>query len=126
MLLVYTHNITPRLRYVFKQICTRILNIPVDFTSKVEEFVAHDSLKLSYTNQQLGNEFFIKSHSLLFEQGLSDVDIHIHDWENTKCFFYNGNKSNLPFDIFAASYYLLSRYEEYLPHVKDEYGRFSA
>jgi hypothetical protein len=32
----------------------------------------------------------------------------------------------LPFDIFAASFYLLSRYEEYLPHVKDEYGRFMA
>src|SRR5690606_12918467 len=35
-------------------------------------------------------------------------------------------RSNLPFDIFAASFYLLSRYEEYLPHVKDEYGRFMA
>jgi hypothetical protein len=32
----------------------------------------------------------------------------------------------MPYDIFAASFYLLSRYEEYLPHVKDEYGRFTA
>ncbi|NJW54789.1 DUF7033 domain-containing protein, partial [Salinimicrobium oceani] len=32
----------------------------------------------------------------------------------------------LPFDIFAASFYLLSRYEEYLPHVKDKEGRFQA
>ena len=30
------------------------------------------------------------------------------------------------FDIFAASFYLLSRYEEFLPHVKDDYGRFLA
>lgn len=126
MLLVYTHKISPRLNYVFKHICTRILGIKVGFTTKIEEFIAHDSLKMSYTKQQLGNEFFIKSHEILFEQGLSDIDINIHKWENTKCFFSLGEKSAIPFDIFSASFYLLSRYEEYLPHVKDEYGRFTA
>lgn len=126
MLLVYSHNITPRVRYVFKHICTRILGVPVDFTSKIEEFIAHDSLKLSYTHQPLGNEFFVRSHSILFEQGLSDLEIVMHDWDQTKCFFYNGDKSSIPFDIFAASFYMLSRYEEYMPHVRDEYGRFVA
>lgn len=126
MLLVYTHQITPRLKYVFKHICTRVLGIEVNFTTKIEEFIAHDSLKISYTKQQLGNEFFIKSHDILFEQGLSDVEINVLKWEHTKCFFYNGDKSAMPFDIFAAAFYLLSRYEEYLPHVKDQYGRFLA
>jgi len=126
MLLVYTHKITPRLNYIFRQVCTRILGIPVSFTTTVEEFIAHDSLKMSYSTQKLGNEFHIKNHSILFEQGLSDIDIHVHDWDRTKCFFFNGEKSNIKFDIFAASFYLLSRYEEYLPHVKDEYGRFTA
>ncbi|GAA3565193.1 polysaccharide deacetylase family protein [Snuella lapsa] len=126
MLLVYTHHITPRIKYVFKHICTRVLGIEVSFTTKIEAFIAHDSLKMSYTKQSLGSEFFIKSHDILFEQGLSDVDIHIHDWEDTKCFFFNGEKSSMPFDIFAAAFYLLSRYEEYLPQVKDDYGRFVA
>ncbi|AXT19198.1 hypothetical protein D7030_13755 [Flavobacteriaceae bacterium AU392] len=126
MLLVYTHKITPRLKYIFKQICTRILSIPVSFTSTVEDFIAHNSLKMSYSTQALGNEFFIRSNPILFEQGLSDVTFNVHHWEGTKCFFYNGDKSIIPFDIFAASFYLLSRYEEYLPHVKDDYGRFSA
>lgn len=126
MLLVYTHTITPRLKYVFKQICTRILGIPVSFTSTIEVFIAHDSMKMSYTNQALGKEFFVKSHPILFEQGLSDIDIIVHDWEGTKCFFQNPEHSQLPFDIFSAAFYLLSRYEEYLPHVKDEYGRFNA
>ncbi len=126
MLLVYTHKITPRLKYVFKHICTRILGVDVSFTTTIEEFIAHDSLKMSYTKQQLGNEFFVKSHDLLYEQGLSDIEINVHDWDNTKCFFLNGDKSHIPYDIFAASFYLLSRYEEYLPHVNDEFGRFSA
>ncbi len=126
MLLVYTHKISPRLKYVFKHICTRVLGIDVSFTNKIEAFIAHNSLKMSYTKQQLGNEFFVKSNDILFEQGLSDIEIHVHDWGKTKGFFFNGDKSAIPFDIFAASFYLLSRYEEYLPHVKDEYGRFLA
>ncbi|MDA9335859.1 polysaccharide deacetylase family protein [Flavobacteriaceae bacterium] len=125
MLLIYTSKITPRLKYVFKQICTRILKIPVSFTNVIEEFIAHDSLKMSYGVQPLGSEFFVKSNGLLLEQGLSDIELNVQAWEDTKCFFGSGEKSHIPFDIFSASFYLLSRYEEYLPHVKDSYGRFT-
>ena len=102
------------------------MGIPVDFTTTVEEFIAHKGPKMSYTRQPLGNEIFVRSHALLFEQGLSDVEIYVQDWDQTKGFFPTNDKSSLPFDIFAASFYLLCRYEEYLPHVKDEYGRFTA
>ena len=125
MLLIYTPKITSRLKFVFKQICTRILGIPIDFTSVIEVFIAHSGPKMSYGAQPLGSEFFIKSNGLLFEQGLSDVEISVQKWENTKCFFYVGEKSSIPFDIFSAAFFLLSRYEEYLPHVKDVYGRFT-
>lgn len=40
MILIYTHKVTPRVRYIFKQIFTRILQVEIDFTGKVEEFVA--------------------------------------------------------------------------------------
>ena len=126
MLLVYTHKITPRLTYTFKHICKRILGLDVRFTSKVEDFIAHDSLKMSYTKQPLSNELFVRSNELLFEHGLSDIDINVQPWDNTKGFFATGDRSDLPFDIFASSFYLLSRYEEYLPHVSDVYGRFMA
>ncbi|WP_142783919.1 polysaccharide deacetylase family protein [Changchengzhania lutea] len=126
MLLVYTHTITPRLKYIFKQLATRILGLEVQFTTKIETFISHNSLKMSYTKQPLGSEFFIKSHDILFEQGLSDLEFQVQDWEETKGFFSNGDKSAMPFDIFASSFYMLSRYEEYLPHVKDEFGRFLA
>lgn len=126
MLLVYTHKITPRLKFTFKHVCKRILGIEVKFTSKVEDFIAHDSLKMSYTKQPLSNELFVRSHYLLFENGISDLDISVQQWDNTKGFFPTGERSDLPFDIFAASFYLLSRYEEYLPHVKDDFGRFTA
>ncbi len=126
MLLVYTHKITPRVTYTFKHICKRILGIEVQFTSKVEDFISHDSLKMSYTKQPLSNELFVRSNDLLFEQGLSDIDITVQQWGSTKGFFPTGDRSDLAYDIFASSFYMLSRYEEYLPHVKDDYGRFMA
>ena len=126
MLLIYTPKITTRLNYVFKQVCLRILNIPFEFTTKIEDFIAYDGMKMSYTKKPLGSEIFIQAHELLFETGFTDIDINVYPWEQTKCFFKVGDKSSLPFDIFAASFFLLSRYEEYLPHVKDDYGRFPA
>ncbi|CAL2075218.1 conserved hypothetical protein [Tenacibaculum sp. 190524A05c] len=126
MILVYTHKVTPRVRYIFKHIFTRVLSIEIDFTSKVEEFVAFNGPKLSYTNVALGSEFFIKSTDLLFEQGVSDSEINISTWDNVPCFFFQGSKSTIPFDIFSASFYLITRYEEYLPHIKDKHGRFTA
>lgn len=125
MILVYTHTITPRVRYIFKHIFSRILLVEVDFTSKVEAFVAHNGPKMSYTKVPLGNEFFIRSHDLLFDQGVSDLEINIQKWDEVPCFFNAGPKSSIPFDLFAASFFLISRYEEYLPHVRDKHGRFN-
>jgi Family of unknown function (DUF7033) len=126
MLLIYTHKITPRLTYTFNQIFKRILFIQIKFTTKIDDFVAHNGPKITYTKSPLGNEIFIRSHELLFEQGISDIDINVMTWDDVPCFFKTGNKSVIPFDIFAASFYLLSRYEEYLPHVKDAFERFPA
>lgn len=125
MLLIYTHKITPRFTYTMKQLFTGILGMEIAFTVKVEEFIKHTGPKITYTKQPLQNEFHIRSCDLLFEQGINDVELSVQDWEGVPCFFSAGERSNVPFDVFAASFYLLSRYEEYLPHVKDVHGRFS-
>ena len=126
MLLVYTHKITPRVNYIFKHYFVRILQIPVTFTTKVDEFVAHSGPKITYSKVPLGTEFFIRSHDLLFEQGINDIDINMSKWDEIPCFFTAGETSSIPFDIFAAGFYLISRYEEYLPHVQDVHERFPA
>jgi len=127
MLLIHVKHITPRVLYIFKHIVRRILGVEVDFTSKIEPFIAHDGPKLSYGKQPLGKELYFQSVDVLFEHGFNDIDIQVTIWEDTKCFFeVKHPESALPFDIFAASFYLLTRYEEYLPHVKDHIGRFPA
>ena len=76
--------------------------------------------------RKIEEEIFIECHDLLIEKGISDQEIQITEWESLPVFFQTSSYSSLPFDIFAASFYLLSRYEEYLPHIRDHYERFMA
>ena len=108
------------MRHIFDE----VLGVEHSFTTKVEDFIKHNGPKITYTKQPLQNEFFVRSNDLLFEQGINDIQIKLSEWQGVPCFFSAGERSNIPFDIFSASFYLLSRYEEYLPHVKDELGRF--
>ncbi len=126
MLLVYTQKLTPRFSYIFKHICLRILGIDVLFTSVIEEFISHNGPKISYGKKPMGNELFFQSYGLLEQQGFDSIEITVKKWNNTIGFFSVSASSSLPFDIFSSSFYMISRYEEYLPHVKDEMGRFMA
>ncbi|MDG1572082.1 polysaccharide deacetylase family protein [Robiginitalea sp. M366] len=124
VLLIFTHQITPRVTYITRQLFTRMLGIELQLTTKVEDFIAHKGPKITYTRQPLQNEFFIRSHELLFQHGVDEVEVQIGQWDHLPCFFRAGERSNIPYDILAASFYLITRYEEYLPHVKDVHGRY--
>src|SRR5690606_41652365 len=87
MFLIFTHKITPRFSYIMKHIFNKMLLIDVNFTTVLEEFIAHSGPKLTYTKQPLQNEFFVMSNNLLFEQGISDFEVHISKWDGVPCFF---------------------------------------
>lgn len=125
MLLIYSHKQSPRLRYIAKQLFERILGVPVGVTLKIEDFIAHNGPKFSYGKKPLGNELFFQSADLLFEQGVNEDIISVKDWHGIPCFYkVHHPESVVPFDVLAASFYMLTRYEEYLPQVKDNLGRF--
>lgn len=126
MLLIHTQKLTSRLDYVFKHVCTRILGVKVQFATVIEDFIAHQGPKISYGKQPMAKELFFNSHGLLSQLGFEDLEIVVYPWGESVGFFPASKKSALPFDIFSASFYLLSRYEEYMPHLKDELGRFPA
>lgn len=123
-ILVYTNKLTSRKQYCFKQVCNRILGLRVSFTTKIEEFIAFESMKFSYAKKPLGQELFVEAYGLLDEEGFGDFEVKMDDWNGTPCFFKVSKDSTIPFDIFSASFYLLTRYEEYLPFVKDSIGGF--
>lgn len=126
MLLIYTHKITHRNKYIFNLIFKDTLGIDFKLIQELEEFKAYEGAKMSYTNNPVADEVFFISRTLLFETGITEQNISVFDYNACKVFFATGKASALPFDVFAASFYLVSRYEEYLPHIRDEHNRFDA
>ena len=64
---------------------------------------------------------------MLFERHVHEQSFGTVEFEGTIAPYAvldNGNL--LPFDVFAASFFLVSRYEEYLSQERDQYGRFRA
>ncbi|MDP4263658.1 MAG: polysaccharide deacetylase family protein [Bacteroidota bacterium] len=124
MLILYSHNITPRLHYIIDFIAKEFKVDPFQLTSSAEEFNNYAGGKVNYSEKKISDrEIWIKPHDLLFEKGIKEQNIECFEINGNKAFFKTGG--DYPFDIFAASFYLLSRYEEYLPHTKDMYGRYA-
>ena len=124
MILVYTPKITVRLRYTFDLIFSRILMAAYELTEDADEYQRHSGSRLNYSTTPLGDELFFYADRLLFEKGIEDQQISVFDWNGTKAFFATHPKYVFPFDPFAASFYLVSRYEEYLPHLRDAHDRY--
>ncbi|MEN8119395.1 MAG: polysaccharide deacetylase family protein [Bacteroidota bacterium] len=127
-LLIYVPQITPRINYIFDFILTDLLGVPYIITDRLNKFFEPSIIKIQYSPNytSIPNCLFIKANKLLFEEDIKQQKIEISNWHETKVFFQTGEQSFIPFDIFAAGFYLLSRYEEYLPFKPDKYGRFGA
>jgi hypothetical protein len=126
MLLIYCNHITSRCKYAFKLVFRDLLRLPYEITTNKEDFLAFEGPKFSYTKQRIENTFWFYSSGLLFEKGIKLQEIRTFEWQHTKAFFRAPINADFSFDPFAASFYLTSRYEEYLPHLKDKHGRFVA
>jgi hypothetical protein len=124
-LLVYTSKNTPRIKFIFDLMLKDIIGLDYSFTHDKIAYKNYDGPRLTYCDQSIANEVFIYASRLLFEKGIEDQQISIFEWKNIPVFFGTHPKYILPFDPFASSFYLVSRYEEYLPHIKDEHMRFS-
>jgi hypothetical protein len=123
-LLIYSHTSSRRLQYICHFIFEEQLGIAHRFTIDSAAFKAHEGPKLNYSDTQFSStECQVVPHALLFEKNIKEQNIQCFECKNNPAFF-KCNGGDMDFDIFAASFYLLTRYEEYLPHNKDEYGRF--
>ena len=122
-MLFYSDYNSPRLNYILDLISNEIFNELFVLISDKDAFISYAGAKLNYSPERLSdNEFFINRHGLLFESDIREQQINRIDYLGKPAYFET--TGDYPFDIFAASFYLVSRYEEYLFFLPDKYGRF--
>ncbi|MFZ9660403.1 MAG: DUF7033 domain-containing protein [Chitinophagaceae bacterium] len=120
----FTTDITPRIQYIvdhlIKEWCGADVQIITDRNIAESEkgpLIIYDS---ECRNE---NAFHIIPSGLLSQKEIREQNIPIGEWNGRPALFCIDG-GDIPFDILSASFYLLTRYEEYLPSESDEYGRF--
>jgi hypothetical protein len=119
---IYSAEDSPRLTYIAGIILGDILGLQWQVITDKRKLGKHPVI--NYSSDNLSGSFKICPESILFEKGIVAKQIILREWKELPVFFQITSDSDLPFDIFAASFYLVSRYEEYLEFISDEFGRF--
>ena len=129
--LIFSHSITPRLEYI-AAFLSRYYSTVFKLTSDEARYLSSDcSCKINYSYHPIcKGEIWMHSHALLSESAIHPVKLELFDHipfsgasRNYKAFFKT--EGDTGFDLFAAIFFLITRYEEYLPHKKDAYGRYA-
>lgn len=126
MVLLYSEKLSPRLRYTAKLIFEQLLGLPLRFTQDRDKYLQTHTAKINYSRVPLQSGIFIQSANLLFETDIFQQDFKTSTHQGVPIFFLSGKQSQLPFDPLAATFYVVSRYEEYIPFIADDHNRFPA
>lgn len=119
ILLIYADKQTPRLEYIVATLFQGEANI----TNQIEQVKGYSGARVNYSNIPIaGIACHIYPNGLLQENNIAEKEINIIQWKGYPAFFET--PGSIPFDLFAAAFYLITRYEEWLPHQKDELGRY--
>lgn len=126
MILVYSEKTTARFRYIARLLLQDLLGLELRFTNNLEEYIQSTIPKINYSKNPIQSGLYVQATNLLFETDIFQQDFQVGEYQKEKVFFLSGKMSALPFDPFAASFFLVSRYEEYIPFIADHHNRFPA
>jgi hypothetical protein len=121
-LLIYTLNFNNRKSYVFEHIFKNILGISYEITDDLNFYKNYNGAKISY-DHHLNNALSFIAHPFINEKEIKKQVFAFADYNELKLPFPVEN-SVFSFDVFAASFYFLSRYEEYIIKERDQHQRF--
>ncbi|PLW96228.1 MAG: hypothetical protein C0593_12100 [Marinilabiliales bacterium] len=125
MVLVYTDSKSSRVEYAFGLIFKELLGCKVSITSDEDEYNSAEGVALWYSSKKCNRGIQIIPAGLLSYRGINVINpaTVIHD---DIVSLFPVEMSALPYDPFSAAFYLVTRYEEYLPFRADMHGRFTA
>jgi hypothetical protein len=126
MVLLYTHTITARLQYICAFIFKQVLAVDFRITHNEQDFLSFNGPKINYSESFVADSINIQPNGILHSNQIVPIAITCFNSHNRIAFFKSSNpNADIDFDVLGASFYLITRYEEYLSHKKDEYGRFA-
>lgn len=126
MIYIYSHTVTSRLEYTLEVLFKTILQVAYKLVDKDTFKENTEFPKINYSAEKLEGSIWMQPHSLLFETNSKTQDIAVTHQKEIPYFFKTNAIADFQFDLFASSFYMLSRYEEYLPFSEDEHKRFTA
>ncbi len=125
---VYSAFDTPRLRYALEVIFRHIMHTDYRLTCLREEFYSYEGPRIYYGGLPPDSrELCIPPVRLLQERHVAPQVVEVFQEHGLPAFFgLRCAGAGYSFDLFSLVFYLLSRYEEYLPGMRDRHGRFEA
>lgn len=125
-MLVYSSEPSARLLYVLDFISQEMLFEKAVHTTDPDVFLHYEGVRINYSTTRFDVPCFqITPTQLLFQTGIKQQELKRTEWKQLPAFFPVVG-GDISFDLLAAVFYLLSRYEEYLPHTTDQFGRYAA
>jgi hypothetical protein len=121
---IYSSEDLPRLNYIAGIVFGDILGLQWEVTTDKRRFGKHPVI--NYSDEMLAGSFKISPVGILSEEGIKSREINVGEWKSLPIFFYCKPDCDLPFDIFGAAFYLITRYEEYLENKPDDHSRYKA
>lgn len=112
-----------RIEYAWELICS-ILGTPPRIIHDANAARAEEGPIIVYSEEEpVLNGIHIRPFGLLQSSRIEKQEIEMFELGDMQAFFRTNG--DYPFDILSAVFYLVSRYEEYLDHKKDRFGRFA-
>ena len=125
MLLLYTPETSSRSDYIFDLLLTDILGAELRVTTLKDEFTGYPGPKINYSKTSMEQGIFIIPSGLLMENEIAPIDPEVTLINEVPVLFpVDDIHASLPFDIFSAAFFLVTRYEEYFPLKRDAEGRY--
>lgn len=121
---VYTNHPGPRLDYTLKVILGDILGL--NFEVVTDKRRIGNTPVINYSSDTIAGSFRIEPSGLLEETSVEAAVPVAELWNDIPVLYANECDGGLPFDVLAASFWMLSRYEEYQPFTPDRHRRFPA
>ena len=124
-IVVYSAENSNRLRYVLDWLFKERLQLDYRIT-RDEKDAAAQSFFIAY-GKHIPNSISIPDERLLWEKGIQKLAPKVGKWNEVPTLFAAPDDTyTLPFDLLSATFFLLSRYEEY-DHLKyDKHDRYPA